>query len=180
MRNRPTFLASLATLALSLVLITPGAAAATPSGPPSIAGSCASGGGGSFALDTFPELGSHFPGAQWLGFEYITKGHVVAFDNVGAAAGVQSDLTFIAQNDDQVHLWEATAQLQAGGFAAEEASPNEDYAFFPRTLIVEMHPVGFAAPSVRLAWPMITVVGWLLAADAVVCAPSGDIPTVVG
>ena len=137
------------------------------------------GGGGSFALDAFPELGSHFPGAQWLGFEYTTRGHVVAFDDVGAAAGVQSDLTFIAQNDDQVHLWEATAKLQAGGFAAEEPSPNEDHAFFPRTLIVEMRPVGFSAPSVRLAWPMITVVGWLLAADAVSLRALGDIPTVV-
>ena len=113
------------------MLLTPGAATATPSGPPSIDGRCAQGGGGSFALDTFPELGSHFPGAQWLGFEYTTRGHVVAFDNVGAAAGVQSDLTFIAQNDDQVHLGEATAKLQAGGFAAEEPSPNEDFAFFP-------------------------------------------------
>lgn len=178
MKTRSIVLASLALLLL--VVATPEAASAAPVGTRPMIGPCSGSGAGGFYIDISPPLMNAFPGATALSLIFATTGHAVVWDDIGALAKIDSDLTFLAQNDDQVVLWQATAKLRVRGFAREAPLPDVDNAQYPRTLTVTMRPVGFQAPAVRLSWPLVVVLSWYGGAISS-CGVAGgdDIPTVI-
>jgi hypothetical protein len=161
----------------SLFLTANAAVASVPRHHHPIVGPCNGNGGSATDIFTFPGFPNAFPGADFIGMNYQVSGSAVVFDDRGAFVHINAALTFRVVNSEQgVDLWSATRQLRITGFAPEAPLPDVNTAIFPRTITVDMVPVGFSGPTVRVVWPVLVSAHWT--SDSIAACVAGfDPPT---